>query len=172
MARLTRFFAILAVLALIASACGDDDTTTTTAADAGDTTTTEAMVDETTTSEAMVDETTTTAEAAAGETFYNANCIACHGDPATDHDGLNGGQPNGSLLAYLANDGKFSEFAHKARWGIPDTIMDRSTMGSPTSQNIADVMLYLQQLGGTGFAINPGLSGHWWGARHAPVRDS
>ena len=104
-----------------------------------------------------------TADAAAGETYYNSNCNACHGDPATDHDGLNGGKPAGGLLAYLAQDGKFSEFAHKARWGIPNTIMDRSTMGSPTSQNIADIMLYLQELGGTGFAINSGLSGNWWG---------
>ena len=103
------------------------------------------------------------ADATAGETFYDSNCNDCHGDPATDHDGLNDGHPDGGLLAYLANDGKFSEFAHKTRWGIPNTIMDRSTIGSPTLQNIADVMLYLQELGGTGFAINPGLSGHWWG---------
>jgi cytochrome c2 len=104
-----------------------------------------------------------TADAAAGETYYNSNCNFCHGNPATDHDGLNGGHPDGGILAYLAKDGKFSEFAHKARWGIPNTIMERSTIGSPTSQNIADVMLYLQELGGTGFAINPGLSGNWWG---------
>jgi hypothetical protein len=104
-----------------------------------------------------------TADAAAGETFYNSNCNVCHGDPATDHVGLNDGHPDGGILAYLAKDGKFSEFAHKARWGIPNTIMDRSTIGSPTSQNVADVMLYLQDLGGTGFAINSGLSGNWWG---------
>ena len=104
-----------------------------------------------------------TADAAAGETYYDSNCNLCHGDPATDHDGLNGGHPDGGILAYLAQDGKFSEFAHKARWGIPNTIMDRSTIGSPTSQNVADVMLYLQELGGTGFAINSGLSGNWWG---------
>ena len=104
-----------------------------------------------------------TADAAAGETFYNSNCNVCHGDPATDHDGLNGGHPDGGILAYLANDGKYSEFAHKVRWGIPNTIMDRLTIGSPTSQNVADVMLYLQELGGTGFAINSGLSGNWWG---------
>lgn len=103
-----------------------------------------------------------TADADAGETYYTNNCSFCHDDPATDHDGLNGGHPDGGILAYLAKDGKFSEFAHKARWGIPNTIMDRSTIGSPTSQNIADVMLYLQELGGTGFAINSGLSGHWW----------
>jgi len=103
------------------------------------------------------------ADATEGKTFYDSNCNDCHGDPATDHDGLNDGHPDGGLLAYLANDGKFSEFAHKTRWGIPNTIMDRSTIGSPTSQNIADVMLYLQEFGGTGFAINPGLSGNWWG---------
>ena len=104
-----------------------------------------------------------TADAAAGDTYYNSNCEVCHGDPATDHDGINDGHPDGGILAYLAQDGKFSEFAHKARWGIPNTIMDRSTIGSPTSQNVADVMLYLQELGGTGFAINSGLSGNWWG---------
>jgi mono/diheme cytochrome c family protein len=104
-----------------------------------------------------------TADADAGETFYGANCFGCHGDPATDHQGGNGGAPDGGLLAYLANDGKFSEFSHKARWGIPGTIMTHSTMGSPTSANVTDMMLYLQELGGTGFAINPGLSGNWWG---------
>jgi len=103
------------------------------------------------------------ADATAGETFYDSNCNDCHGDPATDHDGLNDGHPDGGLLAYLAKDGKFSEFSHKTRWGIPNSIMNRSTIGSPTSQNIADVMLYLQELGGTGFVINSGLSGTWWG---------
>ena len=103
-----------------------------------------------------------TADAAAGETFYGNNCFGCHGDPATDHQGGNGGHPGGGILAYLASDGKFSEFSHKARWGIPDTIMGRSSMGSPTSANVTDMMLYLQELGGTGFAINSGLSGHWW----------
>ena len=52
--------------------------------------------------------------------------------------------------------------AHAARWGIPGTIMSRSGIGSPTSQNISDMMLYLQKEGGTGFAINTGLSGHWF----------
>jgi mono/diheme cytochrome c family protein len=103
------------------------------------------------------------ADADAGETFYNANCMGCHGDPATDHQGANGGAPSGGILAYLEGDGKFSELSHAARWGIPGTIMARSGMGSPTSQNIADLMLYLQDLGGTGFAINSGLSGNWWG---------
>ena len=103
-----------------------------------------------------------TADAAAGETFYNGTCFGCHGDPATDHNGGNQGHPAGGMLVYLAKDGKFSEFAHKARWGMPDTPMSYAGMGSPTSADIADMMLYLQELGGTGFAINPGLSGHWW----------
>jgi len=109
-----------------------------------------------------------TADADAGETFYNGICMLCHGDPATDHNGLNGGKPAGGILAYLTSDGKFSELAHKARWGNIGTMMTRETMGSPTSQNIADVMLYLQELGGTGFFINPGLSAPWWGG---PTRD-
>ena len=103
-----------------------------------------------------------TADAAAGETFYNSNCMGCHGDPATDHNGGNGGAPSGGILAYLAQDGKFSEFSHKSRWGIPDTAMSYGSMGSPTSANVADMMLWLQELGGTGFAINMGLSGDWF----------
>ncbi len=103
-----------------------------------------------------------TADAMAGEDYYDGNCMGCHGDPATDHQGGNGGAPSGGILAYLASDGKFSEFSHKVRWGIPGTIMSRSSMGSPTSANVTDIMLYLQELGGTGFGINSGLSGHWW----------
>ena len=101
-----------------------------------------------------------TADAAAGETFYNSTCSVCHGDPASEG---NVGAPAGGILNYLKGDGKFSEIAHAARWGIPGTMMTRATMGSPASKDIADVMLYLQELGGTGFAINSGLSGNWWG---------
>jgi len=103
-----------------------------------------------------------TADEMAGMDFYDGNCKGCHGDPATDHNGGNGGAPSGGILAYLAKDGKFSEFSHKARWGIPGTSMSYGSMGSPTSANVADMMLYLQELGGTGFGINSGLSGHWW----------
>ncbi len=101
-----------------------------------------------------------TADAAAGETFYNSSCSGCHGDPASAG---NVGAPAGGILDYLKGDGKFSEFSHKARWGIPGTSMTRASMGSPASKDIADMMLYLQELGGTGFAINSGLSGNWWG---------
>ncbi len=101
-----------------------------------------------------------TADAAAGETFYNSSCSGCHGDPASAG---NVGAPAGGILNYLKDDGKFSEIAHAARWGIPGTSMSRAALGSPTSKEIADMMLYLQELGGTGFAINSGLSGNWWG---------
>jgi cytochrome c553 len=105
-----------------------------------------------------------TADAAAGEEFYDDNCSGCHGDPATDHQGANDGHPTGGILVYLGSDGKFSEFAHKAHWGVPDEIMTRGAMGSPTAADVANVMLYLQELGGTGFAVNPGLTGTWWNA--------
>jgi hypothetical protein len=108
-----------------------------------------------------------TADADAGATFYADNCFGCHDDPATDHQGANGGHPDGGLLVYLGQDGKFSEFAHKARWGIPDEIMTRDAVGSPTSADVANVMLYLQELGGTGFSVNPGLTGTWWNAARA-----
>jgi len=101
-----------------------------------------------------------TADAALGESYYNAHCSGCHGDPAGESPV---GSPAGGILAYLDGDGKFSEFAHKARWGIPNTTMTRSAIGSPDAADVADMMLWLQQLGGTGFAINPGLSGNWWG---------
>jgi len=107
-----------------------------------------------------------TADAVAGESFYNSNCSGCHGDPATEG---NVGAPDGGILAYLEGDGKFSEISHAARWGIPGSSMTRAAMGSPSSQNIADMMLYLQELGGTGFALNPGLTGNWWGG---PDRES
>jgi mono/diheme cytochrome c family protein len=102
-----------------------------------------------------------TADAAAGEAFYSDNCNGCHGDPAEESPV---GAPEGGILAYLAQDGKFSEFSHKSRWGIPDTSMDREAMGLPTSADVANMMLWLQEEGGTGFALNPGLTGTWWNA--------
>ena len=102
-----------------------------------------------------------TADAAAGETFYGDNCTGCHGDPAGESPI---GAPGGGILAYLTGDGKFSEFSHKARWGIPDESMTRAAMGSPTSADVANMMLWLQEEGGTGFALNSGLTGTWWNA--------
>jgi hypothetical protein len=70
---------------------------------------------------------------------------------------------------YLNGDGKYSELAHKARWGAPDTEMTRDALGNPTAQNIADMLLYLQELGGTGFAMNAGLNGNWKEAENASL---
>ena len=89
------------------------------------------------------------ADAEAGAAFFNSSCAGCHDLQFA--------------LDYLASDGKFSEFAHKVRWGIPNTVMSRGIMGNPTAQQVAEAMLYLQQQGGTGFALNPGLTGDWWG---------
>lgn len=107
------------------------------------------------------------ASARAGETFYNENCLDCHGDPAIDFLGGNNGKPEGGMLAYLRQDGKFSEFVHKARWGIPDTVMTRSTIGTPNSQDMIDVMLYLQESITSDFVITSGISGSWFD----PMRD-
>ena len=107
------------------------------------------------------------ANATAGEAFYEQNCQACHGDPAVDFNGMNGGHPQGGMLAYLRLDGKYSEFVHKARWGIPDTIMTRSVIGIPSSQDMIDVMLYLQQSVASDFLVTSGISGSWY----EPARD-
>jgi hypothetical protein len=54
--------------------------------------------------------------------------------------------------------------AHKARWGVPNTVMTRDVLGDPTAQDIVNLMAYLQQETGTGFAVNPGLTGTWYNA--------
>jgi len=91
------------------------------------------------------------ARPAVGEAFYENSCRSCHGDPFTDHNGVNGGKPAGGMLAFLRGDGNYSEFVHKARWGIPDTAMTRTAIGSPDSQDMIDVMLYLQELNNANF---------------------
>lgn len=104
------------------------------------------------------------ASATAGRTFYVENCKACHGEPGEDFNGANGGHPAGGIAAYVQGDGKYSEFVHKARWGIPDTIMTRAAIGTPDSQDMIDVMLYLQEYVAeeTDFAITGGISGTWY----------
>ena len=102
------------------------------------------------------------ASAVAGRTFYENECLACHGEPDQDFNGANGGKPEGGIVAYLKGDGKYSEFVHKARWGIPDTIMTRSAMGTPDAQDMIDVMLYLQEVDPPVFNITGGISGTWY----------
>lgn len=106
------------------------------------------------------------ASAAAGRTFYEAECMACHGEPDENFVGLNNGKPEGGILNYLQGDGKYSEFVHKARWGIPDTIMTVTELGKPTSQNMIDVMQYLQDFAPSGFSITNGTSGTWFDRSH------
>jgi hypothetical protein len=36
-------------------------------------------------------------------------------------------------------------------------------MGDPTAQEVVDMLAYLQAQSATGFAVNPGLTGTWWG---------
>jgi len=85
---LKHLIAVFALLALIATACGGTEETTTadeTPAAEEATATTEAEVEETTTTEAEVEETTTTeAEAVEatpinGQAIYESNCARCHG---------------------------------------------------------------------------------------------
>jgi hypothetical protein len=102
------------------------------------------------------------ASAPAGRTFYEAHCLACHGEPEDNFVGGNNGKPEGGLLAYLEGDGKYSEFVHKARWGIPDTVMTRAAIGESNSQDMIDVMLYLQQGASSEFSITSGISGTWY----------
>ena len=83
-----------------------------------------------------------------GEAFFEINCENCH--------------TLTFVLDYLTGDGKFSELSHKARWGAPDSAMTREAIGDPTSADIADLLVFLQESGATGFSINPGLTGTWW----------
>jgi len=103
------------------------------------------------------------ADADRGETRYNDVCFDCHGDPSevgTPFDIEGGG-----ILEFLAESGHMSEFYNKARWGNPDTVMTRDALGDPTALDVADLLLYLQELGGTGFAMNAGLNGNWFGGQ-------
>jgi hypothetical protein len=88
-----------------------------------------------------------------GEIVYESSCEGCH----TLED----------LVIYLEGDGKFSELAHKARWGIPGTAMTRRAMDDPTADNITNLLFFLQNLGETGFNVNPGLTGTWWNSDRA-----
>ncbi|MEE4217443.1 MAG: hypothetical protein V2I48_07540, partial [Xanthomonadales bacterium] len=95
-------------------------------------------------------------------TFYVENCRQCHGEPEQDHQGVNNGLPAGGILVFMGSDGSYSELAHKARWGIPGTVMTRSMAGTPDSQDMIDLMLYLQELDEATFVITGGISGTWY----------
>jgi hypothetical protein len=88
-----------------------------------------------------------------GEIVYESSCEGCH---TLEY-----------LVTYLEGDGKFSELAHKGRWGIPDTDMTRRAMDYPTADHITNLLFFLQNLGETGFNVNPGLTGTWYDAARA-----
>jgi mono/diheme cytochrome c family protein len=81
-----------------------------------------------------------------GGEFYSSNCVGCHGQPEDDSAMFPAGGPAGGILQFFEGDGKPSELAHKVRWGEAGSIMTRSSMGNPTSQDIANLMRYLQSI--------------------------
>ncbi|MCX7088604.1 MAG: c-type cytochrome [Methylococcales bacterium] len=92
------------------------------------------------------------ADAKAGKSFYAENCESCHGAPDDDQSKTSALKPVGGMLVYLKSlDQKFSEFAHKSRWGLADTKMTRKSMSNPTAQDMANVLKYIQDYG----HINP-----------------
>ena len=87
-----------------------------------------------------------TADAARGDQYYANFCESCHGHPMQNSTATTNNLPGqGGLIAYLRKDGKASELMHKMHWGIPNTTMKRAVMGNPSSANVADVILSLQQ---------------------------
>lgn len=106
------------------------------------------------------------ADANRGETFYADVCFACHGDPSEVGNPIPIEGDEG-VLEFLADTPHFSEFYQKVRWGHPDSAMTREALGDPTALDVADLMLYLQELGGAGgFYMTPGLNGAWYNIGH------
>lgn len=100
------------------------------------------------------------ASATAGRTFYQGNCLGCHGEP---NQNANGALPDGGMVTYLRQDGAMSEFVHHARFGIPDTAMTREAIGSPDEQDTIDLMLYLQEYVNDSNDVNIGITGAFSG---------
>ncbi len=91
------------------------------------------------------------ASTTAGLAIYTANCFACHAAPDSDSTAASDTKPGvGGIKAYLQGDGKYSELAHKARWGGGGA-MTRTAIGSLSSTQIRDLLAYLQTVvDGTG----------------------
>lgn len=91
------------------------------------------------------------ADTTAGLALYTANCFTCHGAADADSTAASDSKPGvGGIKAYLGGDGKYSELAHKARWGGGGT-MTRAASGSLTSTQLRDLLAYLQTVvDGTG----------------------
>ncbi|NOT84832.1 MAG: c-type cytochrome [Methylococcaceae bacterium] len=88
-----------------------------------------------------------TADAKAGKNYYEENCTQCHGAPDNDQSKTRALAPKGGFVAYLQQDARFSEFAHRARWGLPNTDMVPTNFGNPSAQDMASIMKYIQEFG-------------------------
>ena len=88
------------------------------------------------------------ADAMRGDAWYHdpagGDCVTCHGEPE-DAVGPIATGPQGGLLAFLREDGGYSEFRHKVQWGTAgDDLMTRENMNNPTAADVADVLAYLK----------------------------
>jgi mono/diheme cytochrome c family protein len=88
------------------------------------------------------------ADASRGDSWYHdpsgGNCVTCHGEPE-DAIGPIATGPDGGLIAFLRQDGKYSEFRHKVQWGESgNDLMSRVNMNNPSAADVADVLAYLQ----------------------------
>lgn len=87
---------------------------------------------------------------ARGETLWNSTCVNCHGAPDADVGPVAGDKPgDGGMVAFVAAEGKPSEFMHKVQWG-DGPIMTPASMGNLKPADVVDLLAYLNSLGGLG----------------------
>ena len=87
---------------------------------------------------------------ARGEARWNSSCLNCHGAPDADVGPVAGDKPGeGGMVAFVAGEGKPSEFMHKVQWG-DGPIMTPASMGNPKAADVVDLLAYLNSLGGLG----------------------
>jgi cytochrome c553 len=89
----------------------------------------------------------TGADTTAGATAYASRCQACHGSDGT----LIAWVPVG---AYLNRDGSYSELFHKLLYGVADGYKTRAMMGSPSKEQVRDILAYIQANIGSTFPPN------------------
>lgn len=126
--------ALLAVLALVATACSESTGSS-----------------ETTTAPTVVDGTTAAGDAANGEALYNGSCIACHGPEGSGVQGL--GLPwVGSEFITSSTDDELVEFLKVGRaaddpanvTGI--AMLPRGGNPSLTDDDLVDLVAYMRAL--------------------------
>jgi cytochrome c553 len=80
----------------------------------------------------------TNPDTTAGATAYVTACQSCHG---TDGKAM---AATVILGEYFSQDGKYSEAFHKIVYGVPNTSMLRTAMGSLTQEQARDILAYIQ----------------------------